>query len=344
MPLTRTSIIVVSIAIIVAIIASGVAVYYAYRASTPAGVKKVKMAFIFPGSVTDTSWNEAAYRSMEIFRGKHPSVEIAWVQGVYDPAQIESQTRSYVKEGYNLIIGVGFQFGPPFAKLAKEYKNRNVYFLAIAGAPNYLGSHVSIADIRTDQSCFITGYLASKLSKTKSLGFTAGMKVAELARCEKGLRAGIKYAGLDPDKALHVFYVGDFHDTVKAKLGTLALIEQYKVDVIKTMGDGAQLGGMAAAKEKKVLVFMTETYHPEIYPTGTAAFSIWHWEIVYEGFYNDYISGKLSKGGQYYWLTMNNGGLKLVYNKGVLPDQLISEAQQLETKIKSGEISTGFKP
>ncbi len=52
---------------------------------------------------------------MEAFRGKHPEVEIAWVQGVYDPAQIESQIRSYIQQGYKLIVGLGFQFGEPMA-------------------------------------------------------------------------------------------------------------------------------------------------------------------------------------------------------------------------------------
>jgi len=48
----------------------------------------VKAASVFPGSVTDTAWNEAGYRAMEAFRGKHPEVEVAWVQGVYDSSNI----------------------------------------------------------------------------------------------------------------------------------------------------------------------------------------------------------------------------------------------------------------
>jgi len=40
----------------------------------------VKAASVFPGSVTDTAWNEAGYRAMEAFRGKHPEVEVAWIK------------------------------------------------------------------------------------------------------------------------------------------------------------------------------------------------------------------------------------------------------------------------
>jgi basic membrane protein A len=337
-----------ALVVIVAIIAITLGVLIGYYISKPAEVTtptapaKVKMAFIFPGSVTDTAWNEAGYRAMEAFRGKHPEVEVAWVQGVYDPAQIESTIRSYVQQGYNLVVGVGFQFGEPMAKIAKEVSG-DVYFLAIAGAPQYIGPRVSVADVRTDQSGFIVGYLMAKLSKTKSMAFVAGMAVAELSRSEVGQRKGILYAGYNPDEVYHVYYVGDFHDVVKAKLGTSSLIEQYRVDVVKAMGDGVQLGAISAAREKGVYVSMSGTYHPEIYPEGTFLYEVWHWEVVFEQWYQDYKSGALKNGGKIYWLSLENGGLELISGP-IVPGDLWSEVQSLIEKIKKGEIDTGFKP
>ncbi|MEM1822075.1 MAG: BMP family ABC transporter substrate-binding protein [Zestosphaera sp.] len=119
---------VIAVVVIIAIVA-GLTGYYVATLTRPPITERVKIAFIFPGSVTDTAWNEAGYRAMEAFRGRHPEVDIAWVQGVYDPAQIESTIRSYVEQGFNLIIGVGFQFGEPMAKIAGEV-TREVYFLA----------------------------------------------------------------------------------------------------------------------------------------------------------------------------------------------------------------------
>ncbi len=337
----------IAVLILVIVVAAAAAIYMRQTPTQPTTTtqqpEKVKMAFIFPGSVTDTAWNEAGYRGMEAFRGKHPEVDIAWVQGVYDPAQIESQIRSYIQQGYKLIVGQGFQFGEPMAKLAKEYPD--VYFLAVAGSPDYVGKQVSVADVRTDQSCFVAGYLASQISQTKSVAFVAGMAVAELTRCETGMRAGISYAGLNPDDVLHVLYVGDFHDVTKSKLGTTALIEQYNVDVVKAMGNGCQLGAISAAKEKGVYAMMSGTYHPEVYPDGTVLYEVWHWEAVYEEFYNDYVSGKLqSEGGKIYWLSMENGGLELVFSKGLIPDDILSAAQDIAAKVQAGELDTGFQP
>ena len=329
------------VVVVIAILAFVAGLYV--RKPAPAEEKKVKMAFIFPGSITDTAWNEAGYRGMEAFRGAHPEVDITWVQGIYDPAQIEAQIRSYAEQGYNLIVGLGFQFGEPMAKIAPEYPG--VYFLAIAGAPQYVSKQVSVADVRTDQSGFITGYLAIKMSETKHVAFVAGMAVAELSRSEVGQRKGIEYAGYNPDEVLHVHYVGDFHDVPKAKLATTSLIEQYKVDVVKPMGDGCQLGAIAAAKEKGVWAMMSGTYHPEVYPEGFIMFEVWHWEKVFEEWYNDYITGKLEKeGGKIYWLSLENGGIEILPGQGTVPKELWDEVVNLIEKIKAGEIDTGFKP
>jgi len=86
---------------------------------------------------------------------------------------------------YNLVVGVGFQFGEPMAKIAMEVSS-GVYFLAFTGTLQYIGARVNVVDVRTDQSGFIVGYLMAKLSKSKSMAFVAGMAVAELSRGEVG--------------------------------------------------------------------------------------------------------------------------------------------------------------
>jgi basic membrane lipoprotein Med (substrate-binding protein (PBP1-ABC) superfamily) len=95
---------------------------------------------------------------------------------------------------YNLVVGVGFQFGEPMAKIAREVSG-DVYFLAFAATLQYIGACVSVVDVRTDQSSFIVGYLMAKLSKTKSMAFVAGMAVAELSRSEVGYEMGFLHAG-----------------------------------------------------------------------------------------------------------------------------------------------------
>ena len=88
---------------------------------------------------------------------------------------------------------------------------------------------------------------------------------------------------------------------------------------------------------------MSGTYHPEVYPDGILMYEVWHWEAVYEEWYQDYKNGNLSaNGGKLYWLSMENGGLEII--NGITPSDLWSEVLDLVDKIKAGQIDTGFTP
>jgi len=180
------------------------------------------------------------------------------------------------------------------------------------------------------------------LSKSKSVAFIAGMAVPRATRSELGQRKGIEYAGYNPREVYHVYYAGDFHDVVKCKLATLSLIDQLKVDVVKSMGNGCSLGAVSAAKERGAFTLSSGTYHPELYPEGYALYEIWRWEVIYEQWYQDYLSGNLKKGGKMYWLSLENGGIEII--KGNLPSELWNEVQTLISKIVKGEVDTGFRP
>ncbi len=337
----RLNAILVSAIVIVAVIAFMVG-YYVRRPVGPAPEEKVRIAFIFPGSVTDTSWNEAGYVAMNIFLGRHPEVEYTWIQGVYDPAQIRPQVEAYVSQGYDLIVGFGFQFEKPMYDVAKNLSaDQDVYFLVVAGPGSYKDTRLAVADVRTDQTGYICGRVMMELTQTGHVGFIAGMDVAELHRSWIGQRKGIQDAGYDPDEVYHVAFVGDFHDVTKSSLLTYELIDTYGVDVIKTMGDGAQLGGLAAAKARQIKALMSETYHPEIYPDGVVLYEIWHWEIAYEEWYQDYLAGKLgTEAGHVYWLKLENGGITM--ERGAISDDLWNEVLNLANQIKAGQIDTGF--
>ncbi len=337
----RFTAIMVAAIVVVAVIAFVVG-YYINKPEAPPAEEKIKIAFIFPGDVGDTSWNEAGYVAMNIFVGRHPDIEYTWIQGVYDPAQIRPQVEDYVTQGYNLIVGFGFQFEKPMYDVAQNLsEGQDVYFLVVAGPGSYKHPRLAVADVRTDQTGYICGYIMMQLTQTGHVGFVAGMDVAELHRSWIGQRKGIQDAGYNPDEVYHVAFVGDFHDVTKSSLLTYELIDTYGVDVLKTMGDGAQLGGIAAAKARHIKVLMSETYHPEIYPDGVVLYEIWHWEIAYEEWYQDYLAGRLgSETGHVYWLKLENNGITL--EKGAISGDLWNTVLDLESEIKAGQIDTGF--
>ena len=92
------------------------------QAAAAPAAKPVKVALILPGRADDVSWNQAAYEGMQsaVKNAKVP-VELKVVEQVYDPVSIEPALRDYAQQGYDLIIGHGFQFQEPIIKVAPEF-------------------------------------------------------------------------------------------------------------------------------------------------------------------------------------------------------------------------------
>ena len=85
-------------------------------------VKPLKVALILPGRADDVSWNQASYDGMQraVKNAKVP-IELKVVEQVYDPVAIEPALRDYAQQGYDLIVGHGFQFQEPIIKVAPEF-------------------------------------------------------------------------------------------------------------------------------------------------------------------------------------------------------------------------------
>jgi basic membrane protein A len=290
---------------------------------------------ILPGRIDDTAWNQAGYESLMRVKGKlGPEIEIAWVEGVYDPADIVPALRSYAEKGYDLIIGHGFQFAEPITKIvAPEYPK--VSFLAIAGWGAGPNSHY--ADVRTDQTGYLFGYLAAKMTKTGKIGYIAGLEVAELARFAKGYIKGAK--AVNPKIDIRVVYVGHFHDVSGAKETAISMANA-GVDVIATMGDGVQLGAILGCKEKGVYIIGSATDVSKLAPDLVLTSGMWYWDAVIEQWINDYKAGIL--GGKAYWADLKNGGLKVKLPLNpVVPEDVQKEFLEIQEKIIKGEIDTG---
>lgn len=286
-----------------------------------------------PGRIDDMAWNQAGYRSFLRLQGKlGPEIQTAWVEGVYDAVDIVPALRYYAEKGYDLIIGHGFQFQEPIKEVAPDYPN--VSFLITAGwesAPNF-----SFCDVRTDQTGYLEGVLAAKMSKTGKIGYVAGLEVAELARFAKGYELGAK--SVNPNIEIHKVYTGHFHDVAGAKETAISLANA-GVDVIATMGDGVVLGTIAGCKEKKVFCLGNGADARELAPELVLTSGVWHWDAVYEQWIEDYKAG--IKGGKTYWADLANRGLALADFNAAVPEDVIALLNEIKDKIIAGEIETG---
>jgi len=354
-----------AVAIVVIIIVAGAAFYLTQKPTVPATNTSMtesmtsgalKVAMILPGRTDDLAWNQAGYTSFtDLLTGMDQGINTCgcWVQNHQESAQIQADVRDFVSKGYNLIIGHGFEFQVPIQEIAPQYPNVN--FLVIAGWNNSL-PNLAIADVRTDQTGYILGYLAGKMTHTNKIGYVMGARVAELARFEPNFAQGAHDAnsniiytygplpgggnGIQPGGSISVVAVGDFHDLQGAK-SDAELMASQGADVIATMGDGVVLGTIEGAIEKNVYLIGNGVDIADNPPVGAEKLVLgsgsWKWDAVMKQWLADVAAGKTN--GKY-WANLQTGGLEIELNTNNVPAAVQQEVMTIASQVQSGQIQT----
>jgi len=83
------------------------------RASESASESGFRVALLTPGPISDQAWNGAAYAGLERIRDSL-GADISHIQ-TKTPAEFDENFRQYGAQGYDLVIGHGFEFQRPLA-------------------------------------------------------------------------------------------------------------------------------------------------------------------------------------------------------------------------------------
>lgn len=177
--------------------------------------------------------------------GKKHNLEVTNVECV-DTAEYEENIRAFANEGYDLIIGGGWESGEALAKVSSEYPDKA--FALIDSEVE--AKNVKCISYRSQESSYLVGVIAALVVDGESHLY-GGVHVDEGAGSWKGRYGyinGVK--SVDPEAKFAFNYVGSYNDPAKAK--ELAL--QISAKGAKFINAAAAAGGSGvfeAAKEQK---------------------------------------------------------------------------------------------
>jgi len=178
-------------------------------AATQRAGSGIRVGLVFDvGGKNDKSFNEAAWRGLQRARDEL-GVEVEFIEPS-EGSDRESALRTLAARRVDLVIGVGFIFGPDLERLAAQFPA--VRFAGIdyspspgvADLPNLVGLR-----FREHEGSFLVGAIAALVSRTQTVGFVGGMKIPLIRKFEAGYEAGVKhvcpscrvlaaYAGTEP--------------------------------------------------------------------------------------------------------------------------------------------------
>lgn len=210
----------------------------------PAHAETKKIALVLPGPITDGTFNSAASKGIEAARKKY-DIEVV-VRENTDFAQIQDVMRSYAEEGYDMIIGHGFQFAEPVMAIHADYPD--TWFVVntaqVSAEPN-----VASFDNRWGDAGYMAGAVAALYSKSGKIGHVGAIPVPVIEQYNLGFERGAKR--MRPDVQVLSAYVGSFSDIARGAEITTSLIEQ-GADVVTSTGNENVLGTIQAAQKANI--------------------------------------------------------------------------------------------
>ncbi len=212
--------------------------------------KKFRVALLTPGPISDKSWNGGAYDGLVAIRDSLHA-DISHIQ-TKTPAEFEENFRQYGAQGYDMVVGHGFEFQDAAVRVAPAYPKTN--YIVTSGrvtAPNLAG-----VSFLFEEASFQAGMIAGAMTKTNVLGLIAGTELPPVKASFTAFERGAK--AMNPKVQVLISYIGNWDDVSAGKEQALAQIAR-GADVLFQNADAAGLGVFQAARDKKVLAFGTNS-------------------------------------------------------------------------------------
>lgn len=167
------------------------------------------------GGVNDKSFNQSAWEALEAVQAEGGAT-VKYLQSKNDQ-DYDPNLNQFIKDGYALTWGIGFNLANAIEKAAKENPDSNLGIIdSVVDLPN-----VKSVTFAEHEGSFLVGVVAGLTTKTNKIGFVGGQDSPLIKRFEVGFKAGIEAA--NPDAKLISNYTGAFDkpDQGKAAAATL---------------------------------------------------------------------------------------------------------------------------
>ncbi|MEI7884863.1 MAG: BMP family protein [Clostridia bacterium] len=300
-------------------------------AVTPEAPAKVyKVGAVFTGPALDGGWNEGCFKGLKIMQDEL-GYETHYTDNIKQ-SDDESIIRQYAEQGYDLIIGHGWEYGPALEKVAKEYPD--LHFLQTGGDAGGKAPNLASGVFTTGELGFLLSEVAAKLTKTNSTGFIAGFELPTIVGEYDMMRYTVPF--LNPKAKAEAIYTGSWTDVAKTKETAKVMIDK-GVDVIFGINNACDAGTIQALQESGKDVFFlgwSGDWHdagPDVVATsGVQSFGV-ILKLVGESVQKGTFEGKMKSYG------IKEGASSLGTWSSKVPENVKNEVMADFEKFKTGE-------
>jgi basic membrane protein A len=305
------------------------------EAMDASGIEPIRIAIVMPSTTTDLAWSQAMYDALLQIQAEAGDdvVEIAYTENMFNVTDAAAALRDYAADGYDLVIAHGTQFGTSLFEIAPDFPDTSfAWGTAVdVGADEGL-ENIFAYEARAEEGGYVNGVLAANLSESNVIGVVGPVEAGDAKLYIDGFEQGV--LATKPDATVNISYTGSFGDTALAAEAANVHIDA-GADVLT--GSAQQVvGAIGVAQEQGVPWMGTQSDQSPLAPDIVIATQLYDWRGVMLDIIKKHQAGEL--GGTAYALTLENGGLTMLYSED-LPADAVAAAQETEAAIAAGEIT-----
>ena len=196
---------------------------------------------LFAGKLDDGGFMEFGYRGLTRAKSRFQLGTTIIDQILPDPARLADALRQLAQTGASLVIAHGGQNDAAARAVAAQYPN--IRFVVTQGSVR--GANLSSYEVRQEQSAFLAGIAAARLTKIGIVGHISGIRVRPGLLGRAAYAAGV--AAGNPTVRLLTTFCGTQDDPAIAERVANAQIAA-GADIIFTMQNAAMPGAVAACR------------------------------------------------------------------------------------------------
>lgn len=287
------------------------------------------------GGVNDKSFNQTSWEGLQALNAEYPNIEVNYLESKTD-ADYQSNIETFMDEGYDLIICVGYMLADATREAAEANPDQKFAIIddATIDLPN-----VACLMFSQNEASYLVGIVAGMMTKTNTVGYVQGMVSDSMNQFGCGYIAGVKAA--NPDATVLQFNVAAFDNPTQGSIAAKDMITN-GADVIYHAAGGSGNGVIETCKTEGVYAIGVDTDQSPLAPETVITSAMKRVDTASQDISLAVLNGTFTPGVHLY--SLENGGVDLAPTRDLLPEEVIAAVEDAKAKIIAGEVTVPSTP
>ena len=287
------------------------------------------------GGVNDKSFNQTSWEGLQALAAENSNVEVSYLESKTD-ADYQSNIETFMDEGYDLIICVGYMLAHATREAAEANPDQKFAIIddSTIDLPN-----VACLMFSQAEASYLVGIVAGMMTESNTVGYVQGMVSDSMNQFGCGFIAGVKAA--NPDATVLQYNANSFGDPAAGGTAAKNMITN-GADVIFHAAGGTGNGVIETCSSEGIYAIGVDTDQSSLAPETVITSAMKRVDIASQDISLAVLNGTFTPGVHLY--SLENGGVDLAPTRDLLPEDVIAAVEDAKAKIIAGEVTVPSTP